>query len=188
VSKKGAISFLYGNIAEEGCIVRRLFVPENCRGFSGKAKVFDCEEDALFALTSGRIFEGDCIVIRYEGPKGAPGMREMRLIASAISGAGLENQVALVTDGRAGGTSKGLIFAHVSPEAAEGGAIALIEEGDVIDIDIEKGKINVNVPARILNVRRKKLKPRINNAGGWLLRYSELVSSSRKGAVMKKKF
>jgi dihydroxy-acid dehydratase len=187
-SDKGAISFLYGNLAEEGCLVRRLFVPEGKRTFSGKAKVFDCEEDALLSITSGRIFEGDCIVVRYEGPKGAPGMREMRLITSAVSGSGLENKVAIVTDGRAGGTSKGIVIAHVSPEAAEGGIIALVEDGDTIDIDIEKGKINLKVEAKILNARRKKLKPKQATVEGWLLRYSELVTGSRRGAVMKKKF
>lgn len=187
-TKKSAVSFLYGNIAQDGCIVRRLFVSENMHRFSGNAKVFDCEEDAIYAITSSRIFEGDCIVVRYEGPKGAPGMREMRLISSAISGTGLENKVALLTDGRAGGTSKGLVIAHVSPEAAEDGLIALVEDGDIIDIDIDRGKINLNVPAKILNLRRKKLKPKAINASGYLLRYSELVTSSRNGAILKKKF
>ncbi len=188
LSKKGAISFLYGNLAEEGCLIRRLFVPEDKRFFSGKAKVFDCEEDALLAITSRRIFEGDCIVVRYEGPKGAPGMREMRLITSAVSGSGLENKVAVVTDGRAGGTSKGIVVAHISPEAAEGGNIALVEDGDTIEIDIEKGKINLKADAKTLNFRRKRLKPHQTSAEGWLLRYSELVTGSRQGAVMKKKF
>lgn len=186
--QKGAISFLYGNIAQDGCLTKNLFIPEENYVFSGKAKVFDCEEDAVFAINSGRIFEGDCIVVRYEGPKGAPGMREMRLITSAISGIGLENKVALITDGRAGGTSKGLVFAHICPEAAENGNIALIEDEDIINIDIKKRKINVDVPAKIFNARRKRLKPKNINASGYLLRYSELVSNSRKGAVLKTRF
>ena len=185
---KGSIAILYGNIAEEGCLVRRLFVSEKAQVFSGKAKVFDCEEDALYALTSGQIVKGDCIVVRYEGPKGSPGMREMRLISSAICGMGLENKVALITDGRTGGTSKGIVIGHVCPEAGENGNIALIEDGDIIEIDINKGKINLDVPAKILNIRRKKLKPRQTNASGYLLRYSEMVTNSKNGVVLKSKF
>ncbi|MDD4002784.1 MAG: dihydroxy-acid dehydratase [Clostridia bacterium] len=186
--KKGAVALLFGNIAEEGCFIRRLFVSEKNLEFKGTAKVFNSEEDALYALHSQSVGEGDCLVIRYEGPKGSPGMREMRLVCAAISGMGLENKTAVITDGRIGGTSKGFAVGSICPEAAINGNIALIEDGDIIEIDINKGKISANVPAKELNARRKRLKVRQTAASGYLLRYSEAVTAANHGAVLKDKF
>jgi dihydroxy-acid dehydratase len=186
--KKGAVALLYGNIAEEGCFIRRLFVSDKNLEFKGTAKVFNSEEDALYALHSQNVGEGDCLVIRYEGPKGSPGMREMRLVCAAISGMGLENKMAVITDGRIGGTSKGFAVGSICPEAAVNGNIALIEDGDIIEIDINKGKISADVPARDFNMRRKKLKVSQPSASGYLLRYSEAVTAANQGAVLKDKF
>lgn len=183
--KKGSVAVLSGNIAEDGCLARR---PVKGAVFSGRAKVFGSEEDAVLALTSKTAGEGDCIVIRYEGPKGAPGMREMRNICAAVTGMGLEDKVAVITDGRIGGTSRCLAVGYICPEAADEGNLALIQDGDLIEIDINKGKISAEVPARDFNLRRKRLKTRQTAASGCLLRYAENVLPACKGATLKNKF
>lgn len=188
ITPTGAINILYGNLAEDGCFIRSLYAQPAANVFSGPAKVFDSEEDALYALSLGQVKPGDIIVVRYEGPKGAPGMREMRAVAAAITGMGLENKVALITDGRVGGTSKGITIGHVCPEAAEGGLLAMVENGDKIDIDFSKKKITLDVPAKILKPRQKQFKPRRQELSGMLLRYSENVSSCKRGTVLKDKF
>ena len=153
---------------------------------SGKARVFDCEEDALGAIYGGKINPGEVVVIRYEGPKGGPGMREMLNPTSAIMGSGLGNCVALITDGRFSGATRGAAIGHVSPEAAVGGNIALIEEGDTIEIDIPANTINVLVSDEELERRRQNWKPREPRiTHGYLARYAKLVTSGCTGAVLK---
>ena len=188
VSPVGGITVLKGNLAELGAVVKRAGVAKNMMNFTGKAKCFNSEEDAVNAIYSGRISKGDVVVIRYEGPIGGPGMREMLAPTAALCGMGLDNDVALVTDGRFSGATHGAAVGHVSPEAAEGGKIALVADGDIIKIDIPGGKINLDVPAKMLDARRKKLRPKDNDASGWLLRYQNLVTSASTGAVLKKKF
>ena len=152
---------------------------------SGKARVFDCEEDAVNAIYDNKINPGDVIVIRYEGPKGGPGMREMLYPTAAIVGSGLGNSVALITDGRFSGATRGAAIGHVSPEAADGGTIALVEEGDIITIDIPNYKIKLEVSDEELEERRKNWKPKEPNIKtGYLARYSKLVSSGSTGAVL----
>ena len=188
ISPVGGIAVLKGNLAELGAVVKRSAVDKSMMTFTGKAKCFNCEEDAVAAIYSGRIHKGDVIVIRYEGPIGGPGMREMLSPTSALVGMGLDKDVALITDGRFSGATRGAAIGHVSPEAAEGGKIALVADGDQIKIDIAGGKLNLDVPAKMLDARRKKLKPRDTNVSGWLLRYQNLVTSASNGAVLKKKF
>lgn len=184
-NKKGSVAVLYGNIAEEGCLARR---PLKNTAFAGTAKVFNSEEDAVLALTSKTVGEGDCIVVRYEGPKGAPGMREMRSVCAAISGMGLEDKTAVITDGRIGGTSRCLAVGYICPEAAEESNLALLQDGDKIEIDIVKGKISAEVSGKDFSLRRKRLKTRHTAASGYLLRYSENVLCANKGAILKNKF
>ena len=151
----------------------------------GPARVFDCEEDAIAAIKGGRIVAGDVVVIRYEGPKGGPGMREMLNPTSAIAGMGLGSSVALITDGRFSGASRGASIGHVSPEAAVGGPIALIEEGDIIDIDINANTLNVLVSDEELAARRAKWQPREPKiTTGYLARYASLVTSGNRGAIL----
>lgn len=188
VSPVGGIAVLKGNLAESGAVVKRSAVDKSMLTFSGKAKCFNCEEEAVSAIYSGRISKGDVIVIRYEGPAGGPGMREMLSPTSALIGMGLDKDVALVTDGRFSGATRGAAIGHVSPEAAEGGKIALVADGDIIKIDIPGGKLNLDVPAKTLDARRKKLRPRDSDVSGWLLRYQNLVTSAANGATLKKKF
>ena len=188
LSPVGGICVLRGNFCEDGAIVKRSAVAEEALTFSGKAKVFDCEEDAVRAIMGGTIKKGDVVVIRYEGPVGGPGMREMLSPTSALSGMGLDKDVALITDGRFSGATRGLAIGHVCPEAAVGGKIALIKNGDKIDIDIPKGKLNLDVNAKELQSRAKKWKPKDSNPTGWLLRYANLVTSANHGATLKKKF
>ncbi len=188
LSPVGGIAVLKGNLAENGCVVKRSAVDSSMLVYSGKAKCFNCEEDAVAAIYSGRIAKGDVIVIRYEGPAGGPGMREMLSPTSALVGMGLDKDVALITDGRFSGATRGAAIGHISPEAAEGGKIALVKDGDTIKIDINAGKISLEVPAKELDARRKKLKPRDTDVSGWLLRYQNLVTSAATGAVLKKKF
>lgn len=184
-SKEGGIAVLQGNIAEEGCVVKRSAVAPEMMKHSGRARVFDCEEDALNAIYEGKIIKGDVVVIRYEGPKGGPGMREMLNPTSAIMGSGLGDSVALITDGRFSGATRGAAIGHVSPEAAVGGNIALIEEGDIIEIDISKHTICVLVEDNVLNERRKMWKPKEPKiTKGYLARYAKSVSSGCKGAVL----
>lgn len=184
-SKTGGLMVLWGNIAEEGCVVKRSAVAPEMLVHSGPARVFNSEDEAIDAIYNGRIVKGDVVVIRYEGPKGGPGMREMLNPTSALAGMKLDKDVALITDGRFSGASRGASIGHVSPEAASGGAIALINEGDIIDIDIPGASINVRISDQELEERRKgwkPMEPKIKE--GWLSRYSRMASSASKGAVL----
>lgn len=188
-SETGGIAILWGNIAKEGCVVKRSAVAPEMLVHSGPARVFNSEDEAIDAIYNGKIKDGDVVVIRYEGPVGGPGMREMLNPTSALAGMKLDKTVALITDGRFSGASRGASIGHVSPEAAAGGEIGLIYEGDIIEIDIPNSKINVLVSDDELESRRKVyVKPDPNIKSGWLARYSTLVSSAKDGAVMKKVF
>ncbi len=185
ISKEGGIAVLKGNLAPEGSVVKRSAVAPEMMHHKGKARVFDCEEDALNAIYGGKINAGEVVVIRYEGPKGGPGMREMLNPTSAIMGSGLGNCVALITDGRFSGATRGAAIGHVSPEAAVGGPIALIKEGDMIEIDIPANTISVDVSDEEMAKRRAEWKPRTPRVNtGYLARYAKLVSSGCKGAVL----
>ena len=182
---EGGIAVLKGNIAPDTGIVKRSAVVPEMMVHEGPARVFDCEEDAIEAILGGKINAGDVVVIRYEGPKGGPGMREMLNPTSAIAGMGLGSSVALITDGRFSGASRGASIGHVSPEAAVGGPIALVEEGDIIKIDIPNNSLNVDLPDEVLEERRKKWTPRKPNVDtGYLQRYQRLVTSGNRGAVL----
>ena len=184
-SVTGGIAVLRGNIAPDSCVVKRSAVVEEMLVHEGPARVFDCEEDAIAAIKGGKIVPGDVVVIRYEGPKGGPGMREMLNPTSAIAGMGLGSSVALITDGRFSGASRGASIGHVSPEAAVGGPIAFIEEGDIISIDIPANTINVKVSGEELNARKAKWQPREPKVTkGYLARYAKMVTSADKGAVL----
>ena len=187
-SKTGGIAVLKGNLAPESCVVKRSAVVEEMLVHEGPARVFDCEEDAVAAINGGKIHAGDVVVIRYEGPKGGPGMREMLSPTSAIAGRGLGSSVALITDGRFSGASRGASIGHVSPEAAVGGNIALVEEGDIIKINIPEHTINVDVSDEVLAERRKNWTPKKPSiTTGYLSRYSALVTSGSCGAVLEYK-
>lgn len=187
-SKTGGIAVLKGNLAPESCVVKRSAVVEEMLVHEGPARVFDCEEDAVAAINGGKIHAGDVVVIRYEGPKGGPGMREMLSPTSAIAGRGLGSSVALITDGRFSGASRGASIGHVSPEAAVGGNIALVEEGDIIKINIPEHTINVDVSDEVLAERRKNWTPKKPSiTTGYLSRYSALVTSGSRGAVLEYK-
>ena len=183
-SETGGIAILRGNIAPESCVVKRSAVAPEMLKHSGPARVFDCEDDAIAAIKGGKIVPGDVVVIRYEGPKGGPGMREMLNPTSAIVGMGLGSTVALITDGRFSGASRGASIGHVAPEAAVGGPIALIQEGDIIDIDIDAHSLNARVSEEEFAERKKNWKPRINEVDGYLVRYRELVTGAPQGAVL----
>ena len=184
-SVTGGIAVLRGNIAPDSCVVKRSAVVEEMLVHEGPARVFDCEEDAIAAIKGGKIVPGDVVVIRYEGPKGGPGMREMLNPTSAIAGMGLGSSVALITDGRFSGASRGASIGHVSPEAAVGGPIAFIEEGDIINIDIPANTINVKVSDEELKARKAKWQPREPKVTkGYLARYAKMVTSADKGAVL----
>ena len=181
----GGIAVLKGNIAPDTGIVKRSAVLPEMMKHEGPARVFDCEEDAITAITGGKIVPGDIVVIRYEGPKGGPGMREMLNPTSAIAGMGLDSSVALITDGRFSGASRGASIGHVSPEAAVGGPIALIHEGDIISIDINANKLNVKVSDEELARRKAEWKPRAPKVtDGYLKRYAALVTSGNRGAIL----
>ena len=185
-SATGGIAVLRGNIAPDSGVVKRSAVVPEMLVHEGPARVFDCEEDAIAAIRGGKIVEGDVVVIRYEGPKGGPGMREMLNPTSAIAGMGLGASVALITDGRFSGASRGASIGHISPEAAVGGPIALIEEGDIIAIDIPANTINVKVSDEELAARREKWTPREPKVKtGYLARYASMVTSADKGAILK---
>ncbi|MDO4788145.1 MAG: dihydroxy-acid dehydratase [Johnsonella sp.] len=186
-SKTGGIAVLKGNIAPESCVVKQSAVVEAMLRHSGPARVFDSEEDAIGAIKSGKIVPGDVVVIRYEGPKGGPGMREMLNPTSAIAGMGLGESVALITDGRFSGASRGASIGHVAPEAYAGGPIGLLQDGDIIDIDIPARSINARLDEAELERRRKNWKPRINEASGYLKRYRKLVGSAPGGAILSAK-
>ncbi|MDD3065103.1 MAG: dihydroxy-acid dehydratase [Endomicrobiaceae bacterium] len=184
--KEGGIAILTGNIAPDGSVVKQAAVSEKMKKFTGKAKVFNSEELAMNAIMAGKIKKGDVVVIRYEGPKGGPGMREMLAPTSMIHGMGLSDSVALITDGRFSGGTRGPCIGHVSPEAMEGGVIAVIKDGDIIDINIPERKINVKLTKEEIDRRFKtwkKPEPKIKT--GWLNRYSRLVTSASTGAVLK---
>ena len=183
-SKVGGIAVLKGNIAPDSCVVKRSAVLPEMLKHSGPARVFDCEEDAIAAIKGGKIVPGDVVVIRYEGPKGGPGMREMLNPTSAIAGMGLDTTVALITDGRFSGASRGASIGHASPEAAVGGPIGLLQDGDIIDIDINANTINARVSEEEFAKRRENWKPRINEVPGYLARYRKLVSGAPRGAVL----
>ena len=183
-SATGGIAILNGNIAPESCVVKRSAVAPEMLKHSGPARVFDCEDDAITAIKGGKIVPGDVVVIRYEGPKGGPGMREMLNPTSAIVGMGLGSTVALITDGRFSGASRGASIGHVAPEAAVGGPIALIREGDIIDIDIDNHTLNARVSEEECAERKKTWKPRVNEVDGYLVRYRELVTGAPQGAVL----
>lgn len=187
-SKTGGIAVLKGNLAPDACVVKRSAVAPEMLKHEGPARVFDCEEDAIEAITSGKIVAGDVVVIRYEGPKGGPGMREMLNPTSAIMGSGLGGSVALITDGRFSGATRGAAIGHVSPEAAVGGNIALVEEGDIIKIDIMANTIDFAVSDEELKKRRENWKPRTPRiTEGCLSRYAALVTSANRGAVLELK-
>ena len=192
-SKTGGLAVLKGNLAPDGSVVKRSAVVEEMMVHEGPARVFDCEEDAIDAIKSGKIVKGDVVVIRYEGPKGGPGMREMLNPTSAIAGMGLGSSVALITDGRFSGGTSGLSIGHISPEAAAGGAIGLVKDGDIIEIDIPERTINVKVSDEELAERRKAEEARGTKAftpphrqrvvSKALRAYGKMVSSADKGGV-----
>lgn len=184
--QRGGAVTVKGTLAEDGAMVRRAQLERTT--FVGKAKCFDSEEDAVAAVGSGRIKEGDAVIVRYEGPVGGPGMRELKAIVSALYGAGLDKSVLLVTDGRIPDETRCAAVAHVTPEAALGGKIALAKDGDTIKLDLGAGRINLDVPAKELQARQKKLRPKDPTATGVLLRYQNLVTDANQGAVLKKKF
>lgn len=184
-SETGGIAVLRGNIAPDSGVVKRSAVVPEMMVHEGPARVFECEEDAIAAIKGGKIVAGDVVVIRYEGPKGGPGMREMLNPTSAIAGMGLGSSVALITDGRFSGASRGASIGHISPEAAVGGPIALVEEGDIIAIDIPANAINVKVSDEVLAERRAKWQPREPKVkSGYLARYASMVTSADKGAIL----
>lgn len=184
-SKTGGLAVLKGNLAPDGSVVKRSAVVEEMLVHEGPARVFDCEEDAIAAIKSGKIVSGDVVVIRYEGPKGGPGMREMLNPTSAIAGMGLGSSVALITDGRFSGASRGASIGHVSPEAAVGGPIALVEEGDIISINIPEMKLDIRVSDEELAARKAKWQPREPKVTtGYLARYEKMVTSGNRGAIL----
>ncbi len=183
-SRTGGIAVLRGNLAPDSCVVKRSAVVPEMLKHEGPARVFDCEEDAIAAIKSGKIVAGDVVVIRYEGPKGGPGMREMLNPTSAIAGMGLGASVALITDGRFSGASRGASIGHVSPEAAAGGPIGLVEEGDIISIDIDANTINMKVSDEELARRRAAWTPKAKEVSGYLKRYRRLVTSADRGAIL----
>ena len=184
-SATGGIAVLRGNLAPDSCVVKRSAVVPEMLCHEGPARVFDSEEDAIAAIKGGKIVAGDVVVIRYEGPKGGPGMREMLNPTSAIAGMGLGASVALITDGRFSGASRGASIGHVCPEAAAGGPIGLVEEGDIISIDINANTINMKVSDEELAKRRAAWTPKTKEMTGYLKRYAEQVTSADKGAVLK---
>ena len=184
-SKTGGLAVLTGNLAPDGSVVKRSAVVPEMMVHEGPARVFECEEDACEAILSGKIKEGDVVVIRYEGPKGGPGMREMLNPTSAIAGMGLGSSVALITDGRFSGASRGASIGHVSPEAAVGGPIALVEEGDIISINIPELKLELKVSDEELAARKAKWQPREPKVTtGYLARYAAMVTSGNRGAIL----
>jgi len=182
IKSTGGLVILKGSLAPEGCVIKVTGLDRKSQ--RGPARVFDCEEDAMNAVTGGRIQAGDVMVIRYEGPRGGPGMREMLGVTGAIVGAGLSESVALLTDGRFSGATRGFMIGHVAPEAASGGPIAAVREGDPISIDIEKRTIEIDIPAEELTARLYSWKtPEPKYASGVFQKYAKLVGSAARGAV-----
>ncbi|MCM1577376.1 MAG: dihydroxy-acid dehydratase [Ruminococcus sp.] len=184
-SETGGIAVLRGNLAKDGCVVKRSAVAPEMLKHTGPAKVFDCEEDAQAAILGGKIVKGDVVVIRYEGPKGGPGMREMLNPTSAIMGMGLGSDVALITDGRFSGASRGAAIGHVSPEAAVGGVIGIVKDGDMITVDIPNYTLSLDVPQEEIDRRMAEFVPKKKELKGYLKRYASLVTSGAQGAVLK---
>lgn len=186
VSSTGGIAVLKGSLAPKGSVVKTAALPPEAMRFRGRAKVFDREEDAVSAIGSGYIKAGDAVIIRYEGPKGGPGMREMLTATAMIAGMGLGSSVALITDGRFSGATRGLCVGHVSPEAVEGGPIALVQDGDVVEIDVAQRRIDLKVGAEELSARAKRWsKPRPRVLKGCLARYARMAASASEGAILK---
>lgn len=183
-SPKGGLAVLWGNLSPQGAVVKQAAVRSEMLKHTGPARVFDGEEDAVDAILNSRINPGDVIVIRYEGPKGGPGMREMLTPTSAVVGMGLDSSVALITDGRFSGATRGAAIGHISPEAAEGGPIAFVKEGDLIEIDIPGHKLELMVPEAELSQRRAKWQPSSRQVDGYLRRYARLVTSAATGAIL----
>jgi dihydroxy-acid dehydratase len=183
--KEGGIAVLKGNLAPHGSAVKQTAVNESAKILTGKAKCFDGEEPAMKAIMEGKIKSGDVIVIRYEGPKGGPGMREMLSPTSAIVGMGLGDTVGLITDGRFSGGTRGPAIGHVSPEAAEGGPIAIVKDGDEIEINIPARKLEVKLSQKEIEERLKNWKPKKKELSGYLARYAHFVTSANTGAVLK---
>ena len=185
--KTGGIAVLKGNLAPDSCVVKQSAVAQEMLQHKGPARVFDCEEDAIAAIRAGKLVAGDVVVIRYEGTKGGPGMREMLSPTSESSGMGLDKDVALITDGRFSGATRGASIGHVSPEAAVGGPIGLVKEGDMIEIDIINHRIELLVSDEELEERRKNFKPKLPVVKGYLKKYASMVTSANTGAVLKVK-
>jgi dihydroxy-acid dehydratase len=183
-SKTGGLAVLSGNIAPEGGVVKQSAVAPEMLVHEGPARVFDSEDDAIAAILGGQSREGDVVVIRYEGPKGGPGMREMLNPTSAIAGMGLGSTVALITDGRFSGATRGACIGHVSPEAASGGLIGIVEDGDIISINIPENKLELKVSQEEIDRRMKNFVPKTKELSGYLKRYAALVSSGAKGAIL----
>jgi dihydroxy-acid dehydratase len=183
-SETGGIAVLRGNLAPEGSVVKRSAVLPEMLVHEGPARVFDCEEDAQAAINAGQIHPGDVVVIRYEGPKGGPGMREMLNPTSAIMGMGLGNSVALITDGRFSGATRGACVGHITPEAASGGLIGVVQEGDIISINIPENTIELKVDQAELEQRMKTFVPKQKELSGYLKRYAALVSGGASGAIL----
>jgi dihydroxy-acid dehydratase len=182
----GGLAILRGNLAPDGCVVKESAVADEMLKHEGPAKVYDSEEAAVNSIFEGKIEKGDVVVIRYEGPKGGPGMREMLSPTSAIAGMGLDKDVALLTDGRFSGATRGAAIGHISPEAMEGGLIGLIENGDIIEIDISNKKLEVRLSEEEITKRKQKyVKPEPKVKKGYLARYAKLVTSANTGAVLK---
>jgi dihydroxy-acid dehydratase len=185
-SQTGGIAVLRGNLAPDGAVVKRAAVAPEMMVHQGPARVFESEEEAYEAILGGRIHKKDVIVIRYEGPKGGPGMKEMLSPTSAIAGMGLDKDVALITDGRFSGATRGASIGHVSPEAMAGGPISAVQEGDIISIDIESGRLDVLIDEQTLKARLEKWKaPEPKVTHGYLSRYARMVTSANTGAVLK---
>ena len=186
-SQTGGIAVLKGNLAEDGCVVKRSAVAKEMLVHEGPAKVFDSEEEAIQGIFGGKIEAGDVVVIRYEGPSGGPGMREMLSPTSAIAGMGLDKEVALITDGRFSGTTRGAAIGHISPEAVQGGLIAYVKDGDMISINIPEYKIELKVSNEIIEKRKQEMPIKVKtDVTGYLARYAKMVSSADKGAIINK--
>ncbi len=185
-SKVGGLAILFGNLALEGAVVKTAGIDENMRVFSGKAVCFDSQQKAIVGITGGKVKAGDVVVIRYEGPKGGPGMQEMLAPTSLIAGMGLGDKVALITDGRFSGATRGASIGHVSPEAAEGGLIGLLEDGDIIDIDVDNYQLSVKISEEEIAKRRAVFKPLVKDVeGSWLKQYRLLVTNASNGAMLR---
>ncbi len=188
-SEVGGLAILYGNLATEGAVVKTAGIDPEMRTFSGTAVCFDSQQEAIAGITGGRVKEGDVVVIRYEGPRGGPGMQEMLAPTSLIAGMGLGEKVALITDGRFSGATRGASIGHVSPEAAEGGVIGLLKDGDIIDIDVDNYRLDVRLSEEEIRKRREDFKPKIKEISGrWLKQYRQLVTNAANGAVLKTEF